>query len=364
MLDALKSLFENNVLSEEVRSELEEAWNKKVKENRLAVTAELREEFAQKYEHDKKTMVESIDKMLSERLAEEIAEFKEDRKQLAEAKAKYAVAQRKNANLLKNFVSETLAKEIKELHADQKSTADKFVALEDFVVEALSKEIAEFYEDKKDLAETKVRLVKEARQNFDRVQKDFIKKSSAIVSETVSTNLNKEISSLKEDIEEARRNDFGRKIFEAFSNEYTQSYLNEKSETAKLMKVVESKDQQLIQAKQAASKAINLAESKTNEIKKINESMKRKETINELTAPLSREQSEIMKDLLESVQTNRLRSAFDKYLPSVMNGNSPERQKAVLAEGTEITGNRQQTNDNKNANDGNVVELRRLAGLS
>ena len=33
MLEALKSLFENEALSEEVRTELEEAWNAKVKEN-------------------------------------------------------------------------------------------------------------------------------------------------------------------------------------------------------------------------------------------------------------------------------------------------------------------------------------------
>ena len=42
MLDALKTLFENNVVSEDVRQEIEEAWNAKVKENRLSVTAELR----------------------------------------------------------------------------------------------------------------------------------------------------------------------------------------------------------------------------------------------------------------------------------------------------------------------------------
>ena len=95
MLDALKNLFENDALSEEVRSELEEAWNAKVKENRLEVTSELREEFAKKYEHDKATMVEAIDSLVTEKLAEEIAEFQDDRKQLAEAKAKFAVAQRK-----------------------------------------------------------------------------------------------------------------------------------------------------------------------------------------------------------------------------------------------------------------------------
>ena len=75
MLDALKTLFENDVVSEEVRRDIEEAWNAKVKENRLEATAELREEFAKKYEHDKETMVEAIDSMLTEKLAEEIAEF-------------------------------------------------------------------------------------------------------------------------------------------------------------------------------------------------------------------------------------------------------------------------------------------------
>jgi len=94
MLDALKTLFENNIVSEEIRAEIEEAWNEKIKENRLQVTAELREEFATKYEHDKQTMVEAIDTLISEKLSEEITEFQEDRTQLAEAKAKYAVARR------------------------------------------------------------------------------------------------------------------------------------------------------------------------------------------------------------------------------------------------------------------------------
>ena len=103
MLDALKTLFENDVVSEEVRNEIQEAWETKLKENRQQATVELREEFAQKYEQDKSTMVEAIDTLVSERLAEEIAEFAEDRKSLAEARAKYAVAQRENATLLKGF---------------------------------------------------------------------------------------------------------------------------------------------------------------------------------------------------------------------------------------------------------------------
>ena len=137
MLDALKTLFENDVVSEEVRAQIEEAWEAKIQENKMQATAELREEFAKKYEHDKSTMVEAIDSMISERLAEEIAEFADDRKQLAEAKAKYAVAMRENADLLKRFVAEHLVKEVSELHEDQKAMADKFSMLEEFVVEHL-----------------------------------------------------------------------------------------------------------------------------------------------------------------------------------------------------------------------------------
>jgi hypothetical protein len=365
MLDALKTLFENDALSEDVRREIEEAWETRVKENRRAATAELREEFAQKYEHDKQTMVEAIDKMLEERLSSELQEFAEDRKQLAEAKAKYAVAMRENANLLKGFVMNQLSKEVSELHEDQVAMASKFAQLEEFVVESLSKEIVEFQEDKKDLAETKVKLVKEAKTKFAEVQKAFVTKSAALVSETVSKTLSKEMTQLKEDIETARKNDFGRKMFEAFASEYAGSYLNEKSETAKLLKVIDAKNSQIAEAKTLAVKAKRLAESVTAEKKQLVESARREKIMNGLVAPLGKDQKEIMTDLLESVQTERLQSAFDKYLPAVIDGNTPAKKKAVLSEAKEITGNRNETIASSKADaDNNVIDIKRLAGLN
>lgn len=362
MIDALKTLFENDVVSNEVRSQIEEAWEAKVKENRMQATAELREEFAQKYEHDKSTMVEAIDSMISEKLSEEIAEFTEDRKQLAEAKAKYAVAMRENADLLKGFVMESLKKEVSELYQDQVRMAESFAQLEEFVVESLAKEINEFAEDKKDLAETKVRLIREGKAHINKVKAKFIERSAKMVSETVETTLKNEISTLKEDIDVARKNDFGRKVFEAFASEYSTSYLNEKSETSKLMKVLDLKDKQLAEAKEVAKKSQLLAETKEAEKKRLIESANRKEIMNELVAPMSKDQREIMTDLLESVQTSKLRSAFDKYLPTVIDGNTPAKKKAVLAEAKEITGNRE-TNVSSQADDGNVLDIRRLAGL-
>ena len=138
MLDTLTKLFENNVVSEEIRKEIEEAWQAKVVENRQEVTVQLREEFAQKYEHDKGVMVEAVDKMVNDRLTAEMQELAEDRQQLIDAKTNYTVAIKENANLLKHFVFENLNTEVKELHEDQKAIANKFQMLEEFIVDNLS----------------------------------------------------------------------------------------------------------------------------------------------------------------------------------------------------------------------------------
>jgi hypothetical protein len=362
-MEALKSLLESDAISEAMKTEIEAAWNTKIDENRLSVTSELREEFATKYEHDKGVMIEAIDSLMTEKLAEEMKEFAEDRKQLAEQKAKYAVAMKENASLMSRFVSETLVKEVNELHEDQKAMANKFTVLEEFVVEQLAKEIAEFDEDKKDLAETKVRLVREGKAHFEKVRKDFIERSANAISETVDRGLRSEIKQLKEDIDSARKNDFGRKIFEAFANEYMGSHLNERSETKKLLKVVDTKNQQVVEAKELALKAKAIAEAKDAEVKRLVESNQRKEVLNELTGPLNTAQREIMADLLESVQTPKLRSAFDKYLPSVIDSKAPAKQKATLKEGKEITGNKTNSSIESSESKHNVIDIKRLAGL-
>lgn len=362
-MEALRALLESDAITEQMKSEIQEAWNAKVKENRLAVTAELREEFASKYEHDKSVMIEAIDAMIGEKLTAEMAEFHDDRKQLAEAKAKYAIAMRENANLLQKFIKESLVKEISELREDAKAVSKKFAVIEEFIVEQLAKEIAEFQEDKKDLAETKVRLVREAKDHFAKVKRNFIERSAKAIEETVAKGLKAEISQLKEDIDVARRNDFGRKIFEAFSAEYLNSHLNEKSETAKLLKVLATKDLQIAEAKATASKAIKIAEATESEKKKILAESQRKDILNDLVGSLPSNQKEIMIDLLESVQTAKLRSAFEKYLPAVIDGKSPAKQKAVLSEAKEVTGNKTNSSIHANAVDNNVVDIVRLAGL-
>ena len=73
-----------------------------------------------------------------------------------------------------------------------------------------------------------------------------------------------------------------------------------------------------------------------------------------------------MTDLLESVQTDRLKSQFDKYIPSVIAGDTPAKDtKATLTEGTEVTGNKENNDiDAGSSNTDNVIDIRRLAGLN
>ena len=79
--------------------------------------------------------------------------------------------------------------------------------------------------------------------------------------------------------------------------------MNEKSETSKLPKIVNLKDKQVEEAKAEAAKALQEAEAKATEIKKINEAAERNKVINGLIEPLSKDQREIMTDLLN--QTKR-----------------------------------------------------------
>jgi predicted small secreted protein len=361
MLDAFKQLVESGMMSEDVQSAVEAAFTQKIQENRDQVTAELREEFAQKYTHDKTVMVEAIDKMLSDRLAAEMAELHNDKKALAEAKAQYETRIAGDAKKLEGFVMNQLGRELVEFQSDRKKVSENFGKLEQFVVHALAKEIQEFASDKKDLAETKVKLVREAKSKFENIKQAFIQRSAKVVEEAVTKKLKTEITQLKEDIDSARNNDFGRRIYESFAQEFAGSYLNEKSETSKLLKIIQKKETELAEAKQTLAEKDTLVESTQREIRVTKDLMERKQVMAELMAPLTGDKRVVMQELLESVQTTRLRSTFDKYLPAVMDGEKKAAPKKSLTESSEVTGNRE---SKPQVGLDNIVDIRKLAGLT
>ena len=355
MIDAISKLVESGAISEDVQKGIQEAWDLKIKENKEQVGAELREEFAKRYEHDKANMIEAIDTMMNEKLSEEITKFVEDRKALAQEKIAYKENVGKHSAKLESFILSKLNEELKELHSDRKGVHENFKKMEEFVVGALAKEIKEFHEDKKGVVETKVKLVAEAKKQMAKMKEAFITRSAKVVESAVNKKLAEELKSLKEDITSAREINFGKKIFEAFASEYQNSYLNEKSESAKLMKVVDETTLKLKDAEKAIEEKQAVIESKEAESKRQADLMERKEKMAEMLKPLGKEKSEVMAQLLESVQTAKLQASFDKYLPHVMADNAVTKEGAKVL--TESGGDRAQRED------ADLTNIRKLAGI-
>ena len=365
MLDTIKPLLDSDLINEETKLEIQEAWDSKLTETRELVRAELREEFARRYAHDKSVMVEALDRMVTENLTKELEEFAHEKKAISEDRAKFVAKMQETSSTFDKFLVTKLAEEIKELTQDRNAQAASVGNLEKFVIESLAKEIGDFQEDRNDVVETKVRLVKEAREQFVTLKDKFIERSAKIVQESVANNLTKELTQLKEDIEAAKENTFGRKIFEAFASEFSGSYLNENKEIRELEAVLKVKDAELVESQAANAEKMQIIESKERQVEAITESVTRKETMDKLLSKLNKDKGAIMRDLLESVQTSKLQPAFERYLPAVLDGAAPKATKKVISESREVTGDKQTKTQPavEELDDTNIIQLRQLAGL-
>jgi len=362
MFEAIKPLLDSGIINEETRTAISEAWEKQLTEAREEVRAELREEFARRYYHDKNTMVEALDKMVTESLTAEISEFAEEKKALVEDRVKFKKHMMESSEKFNDFMVSKLAAEIKELREDRKQSQVSIARLEKFVVQALAREITEFTQDKRDVVETKVRLVSAAKEKLAELRGKFVARSAVLVKEAVTKSLAAEMTQLKEDIALARESMFGRRIFEAFANEFAATHLNENMQIRKLTGAINKKDKELVEARRAVAEKTKLVESKNQEVRVIQESATRDKTLGDLLKSLNKEKAAIMRDLLENVQTNKLQSVYDKYLPAVLNNIQPKAANAVLVEGRkEVTGDKSAKLD-ATVND-NIIDMKRLAGL-
>lgn len=365
MFNAIKPLLDSGIINESTQQAINEAWEAKLSEARESVRAELREEFATRYQHDKQVMVEALDTMVTESLHAELREFAEEKRALAEDRVKFKSHMSESSEKFNNFMVGKLADEIRELREDRKMYENSVSRLEKFVIKALAEEIQEFEQDKQAVVETKVRLIAGAKQKLGELQQQFIARSAELVRESVTQKLESEMTQLKEDIQMARENMFGRQLFEAFASEFAVTHLNENKEIRKLQAVVAAKERSLQEARKVADQKAMIAESKDKEIRIIKESSERKEILSNLLKSLNNEKSTVMRELLENVQTVKLQNAFDKYLPAVLNNTATVApKKAMLSESrVEVTGDKSAKTVNDDSDHNNVIEIKRLAGL-
>ena len=349
MTTKLEELLENEVLGPEVKSALQEAFQAKIKQ----AEAQLQEDYAARYANDKQQLVEAMDNMMSDTIRSELEEFAEDRAALIAQKAKLSretmsakrIAEAKVAQhtkLLNAFIAKQLKEEVSEFVSDRKtlesqrkkmaaeveairesakkSTQDRISKLEGFVVKKLSEEIAEFETDKKALIEQRAKLAAEGKQKINETKTAFLTKATQTLDKTLNEVIRKELVQWRDDIKVARENNFGRRIFEAVAAEYMASYLSEGSEVKKLQRQLAESQSRIDEAKKQITEKTKLVESAATQIKAANDRTQRLEILNEMLAPLGRDKKAIMEEMLQDIKTSNLKEAFNRYLPTVMNG--------------------------------------------
>ena len=355
-------------LTENAKQLIEEAWAAKLSEAREEVASELREEFARKYSHDKQVLAESVDKFLSDRLSVELEEFAQDKRKLSEERVQYKRKLKEHTARIESFVTEQLAKEVKELRSDKVKMSENFKKLENFLLRQLSEEIAEFRRDKQALAKQRVKVVSEGKKHLQEAKAQFVKRAAALVNETIEKTLNSEIQQFRTDIMESRKNDFGRRVFEAFVSEFSTSYISEGSELKKLQRALSEKESQIQAIQESVKVKEQLAESLQVKLNAAQDRMVRQREMGRLLKPLSGEKRQTMVGLLESVKTAELEKAFNKYLPSVLNESvkAPAQTKRTLNESvvTEQTGGRKPQAAHVDSADDELAQIKFLAGLN
>lgn len=361
-------LSESIGLSEDTKGQIVSLWESKISEAREEVAATLREEFARKFEHDKEVFAESIDQFLTDRVQAEIAEFAQDKKSLLEERAAYRTKLREHTEVINQFITESLAKEVKDLVGDRARVSENLTKLEDFILQQLAEEIKDFHVEKKGLIEQKVKMVAEGKKQIEEAKKAVVKRTAQLAESTIESALRSEITQFKDDIRTAKENEFGRKMFESFAAEFMTSHLNEGTELKKLHKKLVEKDQQINTLKESISSSKKLMESLDTKLKVSQDLVERQGLMTELLAPLSKDKKEVMKELLESVQTKNLQAAYNKYLPTVLNETAEKtatsRQRLSEAARSEKTGDKSRGTNLFESESDDSIDLKKILSLA
>lgn len=199
------------------------------------------------------------------------------------------------------------------------------------LTEILEAEITELKEDVerfRDLEAEYAEKLVESKQEMAIKLNEELDELTKRLDAVVEIRLAEELAELKDDINEARKNEFGRNVFEAFVTEFKQHYSEDGSIAAKL----EESQKQLDEALSALARAEEERAATARKLK-----------LDEVLAPLSGRHREVMEAILRSVDTNLLENAYATYIGRVLKESSndetnSEKETKVLAEdqGSEI----------------------------
>jgi len=241
MEELLQKLFEANVLSEETKKELSEAFETKMGEAvevaKKEAAADVRTELTEQWVQERNALIEAIDTKVGEFLDEELNELKDDIDRFRDLEADYA----------------------------------------------------------EKLVEAKASMSNELKGDFA----ELVERIDAFL----EICLQAEMEELKEDIESAKRNDFGRRVFEGIVEEYRHNFADDDSLEGTLRETEERLSDTQKSLEDSERKLAKLA---------------RKDKLNEVLSPLDGRPREVMEAILGSVSTEQLEDGYKTFITRVL----------------------------------------------
>lgn len=194
-------------------------------------------------------------------------------------------------------------------------------AVDSKVTEFLTVEVEELREDIerfRDLEAEYAEKLVESKASMSDELKDDLMELVEKVDAFLEIRLNDEIDELREDLDSVRKNDFGRRVFEAFSEEFMVNYSDDDS--------AENSLRETSARLQDAEEALAESESKYAEVE-------RAMTMEDVLSPLSGRQKEVMEAILKNVETEQLVEGYKTFISRVIREtDNSEKENPVLAE--------------------------------
>jgi hypothetical protein len=297
-------------------------------------------------------MDEILQKLLSSELLSEDAK--------TEISSKWSNAVNQYKQTIKEEVSGEVRTELAEMWTKEKEALTE--QIDSFVTSKLIEEIDELKGDIESFRDLEAEFAKKVVEEKHVMAEQLSSELDELVDKMdafFEMRLQEEFQELREDLEVVKQNEFGRKIFEAFANEFGKSHHDEDSAQAKLS---------------AAIAKLKDAEKTIGALEESKAAVVREAKMEKILAPLNGRKREQMAFVLQNVDTDRLEEAYSNFIGRILKEDDskdtvPGRKsvmtplkesKAVLYTGD----NSDKSKQAPAAKDDQLAHLRKLAGMS
>ncbi len=264
MEELLQKLLEADVLSEETKAELQEAFSQHLTEAvetaKTDAAADVRAELTEQWVNERDALIEAVDTKVADFLDAELAELKQDIESFRDLETEYA-----------EKVVEAKAAMADELKGDLASLVEQLDAF-------------------------------------------------------LEIRLNAELDELMEDIQEIKKNDLGRRIYEAVEAEFRSNFSDEESVEGTLRETEERLTDTTSELEEVTTRIAEL---------------EREKKLDSVLSPLVGRQREVMEAILRNVNTEHLEEGYKTFIGRVLKESEEdesEKEDSVLAEGASEDG--------------------------